>query len=179
VTIFDTTQPLETDDKGVIGTSECKPYTVHFYDYALAVLRPKHDEAWYATLEPEDAEAMREDIEQEKENFALRQRYGLVRSGALPLAAPRPDVSEEGVYRPDGAEFAPGYGNRSRLSGPPTWVQNAEFPTNAAGEPLLFVAQLDWVLGESAGWGGGGYAYLFVDPADRAPRTGELVVLTT
>lgn len=175
VTILDPTEHGETDRLGSIGATDHKPYAVAFYDYSLPVLRQEHDEAWYATLAedaPEDAEATRERIEEEIQHFALRERYGLVHSGALPSAPPVPDIRHEGVYRTGWAEFALGSGSRSRLGGPPQWMQGATFPTNAKGEPLLFVAQLDWVLA-------GHSFYVFASPTDHSQRTGEMVFQST
>lgn len=67
---------------------------------------------------------------------------------------------------------------RSKVGGWPSWVQDGNWPVGNDGEKLLFVAQLDWELGENASWGGGGYAYLFVVPNGREPR-GEMIIQTT
>jgi Domain of unknown function (DUF1963) len=173
VTILSPTEQGETDGLGSIGATDHKPYAVAFYDYSLPVALPEHPDAtWYADADPDDAEATRERVEEEIQNFALRERYGLVHSGELPSPSLLPDIGTEGVYRADYAEFAPGSGNRSRLGGPPSWMQSPEFPTNATGEPLLFVAQLDWVMASHS-------FYLFASPSDYPIRTGEMVFQST
>ncbi|MBB6048955.1 DUF1963 domain-containing protein [Armatimonas rosea] len=175
VTILYPTEQDGIDDLGSIGATDHKPYAVAFYDYSLPVLRREHDEVWYATLaedDPEDAEAARERAEEEIQNFALREHYGLVHSGELPSPGLLPDTRDEGVYRADWSEFTPGSGNRSRLGGPPNWMQSAKFPINATGEPLLFVAQLDWVMANHS-------FYLFASPSDYSVRTGEMVFQST
>lgn len=175
VTILHPTEQDETDGLGSLGATDHKPYAVAFYDYCLPVLRREHDEIWYATLaedDPEDAEATRERAEEEIQSFILRERYGLVHSGELPSPPPLLDTSNEGIYRPGWAEFELSSGSRSRLGGPPQWMQGPEFPTSATGEPLLFVAQLDWVLA-------GNSSYLFASPSDHSQRTGELILQST
>lgn len=175
ITLLNPTEQGETDGLGSIGVTDHRPYAVAFYDYCLPIRRPEHDEAWYATLaqdDPEDAEATRERIEEKIQSFTLRERYGLVYSGELPSPIPLPDISYEGVYRLGWAEFALGSGSRSRLGGPPQWMQSPVFPTNAAGEPLLFVAQLDWVMANHS-------FYLFASPSIHNPRMGEMVFQST
>jgi hypothetical protein len=68
---------------------------------------------------------------------------------------------------------------RSKLGGWPHWVQDPEWPPAVDGEQVVFVCQLDWALCERAAWGGGGYAYLFVETSRGKPPTGELTVQTT
>jgi hypothetical protein len=179
VSIFDLVQSTESDGLGIVGVPNDISYTINFYDYAIPVGLQEAPAEWYEDADPEDALAQQEYDEQMRRDFALRQEQGLILTGALPEPKPIPDLNNEGVYRVDFKEFTLGYGNRSRLGGPPTWVQDAEFPLNSSGEPLLFIAQIDWILGQDYGWGGGGYAYLFADPSNRNPRHGELVVLTT
>ncbi|MBK7976698.1 MAG: DUF1963 domain-containing protein [Deltaproteobacteria bacterium] len=76
-----------------------------------------------------------------------------------------------------------GYGfkhvKRSKLGGWPTWAQDAEWPECERCERMRFVAQLDWVIGAEAPWGGGGYGYLFVCSPGCPDRRGELVIQTT
>jgi hypothetical protein len=67
----------------------------------------------------------------------------------------------------------------SKLGGFPSWVQDPEWPSASDGRKMAFVGQLDYVLGENAAWGGGGYAYLFVGYQRDTPHEGELVILTT
>jgi hypothetical protein len=175
VTILNPTEQGETDGLGCIGTTDHKPYTIAFYDYFLPVLRPEHDETWYTTLkedDPEDAEATRERVEEEIQHFALRERYGLVHSGELPLPTSLPNIRHEGVYRSGGAEFQLGSGSRSRLGGPPQWMQSPVFPTHGTDEPLLFIAQLDWVMANHS-------FYLFASPSDSPMRAGEMVLQST
>ena len=66
----------------------------------------------------------------------------------------------------------------SKLGGWPSWCQSPEWP-EFEGRRDVFVAQLDWVLGENASWGGGGYAYLFVTPDAVVPRTAHFLIQTT
>jgi hypothetical protein len=179
VSVFDLTQSRDSDGLGIVGMLNDTSYMVRFYDYAIPVGLQEASTEWYKDADPEDALDQQEYDEQMRHDFILRQEHGLILVGTPPKPLPPPDISNEDVYRVDWKEFALGYGNRSRIGGPPSWVQNAEFPLNPSGDPMLFIAQIDWVLGHEYGWGGGGYAYLFVDPGNHHPRHGELVVLTT
>lgn len=180
VTIWNLAENSEPDGLEVVSEAPITPYTVSFYDYALPVGIEEPDEEWYADADPDDAEATRESVENDRQLLELRQRYGLTLPGSPPPSPISPfDTEKENLYGSRSSEFRLGAGGRSRLSGPPLWVQGPEYPTNAAGELMLFVAQIDWVLGHDSAWGGGGYAYLFVDTPDKPVRSGELVISTT
>lgn len=177
VTIWSLAEHSETDGFGEVSESSVNPYTVSFYDYALPVDTSEPDEDWYADADPDDAIATRETVENDRQLLELRQEYGLVLPGPTPpLPVSDFDVGTENLYQAGANEFKLGVGGRSRLSGPPLWMQGPEYPKNSAGELMLFVAQIDWVLGYGTAWGGGGYAYLFTDPPDKAARAGELVI---
>lgn len=68
--------------------------------------------------------------------------------------------------------------SRSKIAGWPSWVQSPEWPDNDRGT-WAFLAQLDWEIGGSAPWAGGGYAYLFLRDATSAAPVAELVLQTT
>jgi len=67
----------------------------------------------------------------------------------------------------------------SKLGGWPSWCQYEEWPEDDAGHRLIFAGQIDWVLGERSRWGGGGYAYLFLNTPEASRRLARLVIQTT
>ncbi len=67
----------------------------------------------------------------------------------------------------------------SKIGGWPTWVQDRQVPPANDGSPMELVAQLDYHLAKDASWGGGGFAYLFLDVSSPGPPVGELVIQTT
>ena len=66
----------------------------------------------------------------------------------------------------------------SKLGGWPSWCQTAKWPEHE-GRHLIFVAQIDYVLGENASWGGGGYAYLFLASEANTKRSAAFLIQTT
>ncbi|HET9449925.1 MAG TPA: DUF1963 domain-containing protein, partial [Aggregicoccus sp.] len=90
----------------------------------------------------------------------------------LPEPAPENDSDERSW---GGLLHVPG----SKLGGWPHWQQTAAWPECPEGRQMVFIAQLDSVVGQDAAWGGGGLAYLFLCPPQCRNRHGELVIQTT
>lgn len=78
---------------------------------------------------------------------------------------------EENVYR--GLIHRP----LAKLGGWPSWPQSAEWPKTQNGK-MIFVCQLDAVLGERTVWATG-CAMLFVSISSTGARAGELCIQTT
>jgi len=71
--------------------------------------------------------------------------------------------------------------HRSKLGGWPCWTQWCEWPEDDVGEPMLFAAQIDGVIGNwSLGPWCNGLAYLFVSsPDEDEHQQAELVIQET
>jgi uncharacterized protein YwqG len=84
---------------------------------------------------------------------------------------------------PDDLAETLGYGlthvSRSKVGGWPSWVQNPEWPSCPHHGKLVFVAQIDWDVGQDAAWANGGYAYLFACPSTCPERKAEFLLQTT
>ena len=172
VSVFDPYGALSADGRGVVAEDPLGPHLVRFADRIEEI-----------ALGPDDFDYLPE----------LRQwvtdgiRHGIISK----VGAAEPDVAGSALHGdtpPEDARLAARYaqlaefrapGNRSKLGGWPAWVQNPELPRCDSGETMIFVAQIDWVVGAAAPWGGGGYAYLFAAPRSCGPRAGELVISTT
>ncbi len=68
---------------------------------------------------------------------------------------------------------------RSKIGGWPSWVQNNDWPLDRNGEKMCFLCQIDYEHGKNTLWGGGGYAYLFIENMELENPAGEMVIQDT
>ncbi len=61
----------------------------------------------------------------------------------------------------------------SKIGGHPTWVQNPEWPETVNGTRLVFLAQLDGLIGNDAAWPNG-TVFLFVHRRESGQYIGEM-----
>lgn len=61
----------------------------------------------------------------------------------------------------------------SKIGGHPTWIQNPEWPSMVSGKRMIFLAQLDGLIGDDAAWANG-TAYLFIHKRIKGTYVGEM-----
>jgi uncharacterized protein YwqG len=163
----------QADGSGLADEDVIGPHSVRFEDYDELIVYTESDLQTDQSLRTRIEAALSQGVITE---IPSDQTNGF-RSYDTAPAPSKSDGGADWVYWTYPEEFHDG--DQTKIGGWPNWDQDESWPTLLSKDSPIFVAQIDFGLGSSTAWGGGGKAYLFVSPPKSSPRVGVFVIQNT